>query len=192
MSALEIALLVVVALAATSIVVSTLRLGISPLPSSRRATRALLALLPADVRGTIVELGSGWGGLAIALARARPAARVIGYERSPVPWLVSRVRRALGRVRNLELRRRDFRREDLRGAATVVAYLFPRAMTALAERLPRELAGDAIVLSHTFRMPGWTPEVETALDDAYRTAVFRYRVGDQPAAVDRGGAFRPQ
>ena len=102
----------------------------------------------------------------------------MAYERSPVPYLVSELRRRLGRVPNLTIRCRDFRRAPLDDARVVVTYLFPRAMTELAERLPREVAPGTIVLSHTFRLPGWTPEVETTLeDDPFRTPVYRYRTG---------------
>ncbi len=55
-------------------------------------------------------------------------------------------------------------------------------MEELAARLPDEVGPDTLVLTHTFRMPGWTPRAETTLkDDPFRTPVYVYRVGDSPS-----------
>ena len=60
----------------------TLITGISPVPTTPRVARAMLALLPDDVGGTIYELGAGWGTLALALARRYPRAQASGgFER---------------------------------------------------------------------------------------------------------------
>ena len=172
---IPIVLLALAALAAGSIVVESLRLGITPTPGSRRARRAILDLLPGDLAGVVVEAGCGWGGLAIALARRVPSARVVAYERSPVPWLVSRLRVRLARVPNLEVRRRDFFRESFAGVDAVVAYLYTGAMTRLGPKLAAELRPGTPVVSHVFRIPGWTPEREVVLPDVWRGRVILYR-----------------
>ena len=93
---LGLAVLALTATAAVLIVVYSLRVGITPMPSSGAARRRIVELVPADLEGTILELGSGWGGLAVALARRFPAAQVVAYELSPVPWIVARIRAAIG------------------------------------------------------------------------------------------------
>jgi hypothetical protein len=166
-------LVAVVALSALSIIVSTLRLGISPMPTSRRVRRAMVAMVPADVRGEVHELGCGWGGLAIALARRCPKAHVIAWEASLVPWLVSSLR-ACG-IQNLEVRRGDFLRADLSRAEVLVCYLFTGGMRALAEKLSRERAGTPVCLvSNTFSVHGWTPADTVTVEDVFRTRVYRY------------------
>ena len=172
---LGLAVLVLTAIAAVLIVVYSLRVGITPMPSSSAARRRILELLPGDLDGTILELGAGWGGLAVALARHCPAAHILAYELSPVPWLVARLRAAVGRRRNLTVRRRDFLRDSLAGADAVVCYLYPGAMLALAEKLPRELRPGTPVVTHAFRMPGWTPEREVAVPELWRSATYLYR-----------------
>jgi len=174
--AVGLAVLAVVVLAAASIIVATLRLGISPVPSSRRVRHAVLALAPRDVEGEVHELGAGWGGLAIALADANPRARVIAWEASFVPWLVFRLRLALRPRPNLTLKRADFFNGDLRQARLVVCYLWTGAMARLAEKFQAELADGAVVVSHTFGLRGWTAEETRWVDDVYRTPVYRYVV----------------
>lgn len=170
------AVLAVVVAALASIVWATLRLGISPMPTSCRVRRAVLDLLPAKVTGEVHELGAGWGGLALALADACPDTRVIAWEASWVPWLVFRLRLALRPRANVELRRGDFFDADLRGARLVVCYLWTGAMTRLSEKFQAELPDGAVVLSHTFGLRGWTAEATRTVEDVYRTPVYRYVV----------------
>src|SRR5262249_29429388 len=76
--------------------------GIGPSPTNAKQKRAIFAALPPRVEGDVYELGSGWGGLAFALARQYPNCRIIGVENSPIPFLISRVRLAWKRQPNLE------------------------------------------------------------------------------------------
>ena len=174
MPILDIAVLVVAMLVVAAIVWSTLRVGISPMPSSALACRAMLAAAAQAPPGSIVDLGSGWGTLAIRCARAWPERRVIGYELSWVPWLVSMLFKHLLRLRNLELRREDFLQADLASAAVLLCYLFPRGMQDLANKLRRE-AGHPLVVSNTFALPSFEPDEVMQLQDIYRTRVYVYR-----------------
>jgi hypothetical protein len=157
-----------------SIVHATLRLGISPVPTSAGVRRALLQMLPASLDGEVHELGAGWGGLALALADARPRARVIAWEASWVPWAVFRVRLWLRPRANLTLVRADLFGADLSRAQAVVCYLWTGAMQRLSAKLQAELPDGAAVLSHTFALRGWTPAETRTVDDLYRTPVYRY------------------
>ncbi len=170
---LELVVLAVVALAAGSVIGSTLRLGISPMPSSGPARRAVLSLVPPTVHGEVHELGCGWGGLAVALARHCPKARVIAWEASLLPWLVSRLR-ARG-LPNLQVRRADFLRADLSRAEVLVCYLFTGGMRALAAKLLSERPGAPVVIvTSTFALHGWAPAAVARVDDVWRTRVLRY------------------
>ncbi|MEW5741318.1 MAG: SAM-dependent methyltransferase [Myxococcota bacterium] len=167
-----------------SIVWSTLRLGISPMPTSSAVRRVVLDMLPHAVAGDVHELGAGWGGLALALADRYPTARVVAWEASWAPFLVLKLRLALSPRRNLVALRRDFfGAADLSGAGLVVCYLWTGAMTRLAEKFTAELKPGALVVSHTFALRGWEAEETRHAADVYRTPVYRYRVG--PGASGR-------
>src|SRR5262245_4687115 len=96
--------LVTLLLIAASIVYWSVKNGISPMPSSPKAKKTLEALLPKEVNGTILELGSGWGTLAVLLSQAYPEYSVLAYETSPVPYFFSRFRSK----ENLTFVRKDF------------------------------------------------------------------------------------
>jgi hypothetical protein len=175
MSCISIVIVGVALLLAVSIVWTTLRVGISPMPSSAKATRAILDLIPGTAGERFAELGSGWGKLALAVTSQRPKAHVVAYELSFLPWLWSiGLARLLGR-QEIEFVRRDFFDADLGDADVVLCYLFPGAMERLAKRLTHLKAG-SIIISNTFRLPGWEPDEVVELDDLYRTRIYRYVV----------------
>lgn len=158
-----------------SIVVWTVRNGISPMPTSPMAMRCLLQAFPEGVEGKIVEMGSGWGTLLFPLAREFPRCRIIGYESSPVPYFFSKVRHYLFPLKNIEIHRRDFFKEPLGDADLVVCYLYPGAMERLKGKFEKELKTDAWVMSNTFAVPGWEPLRTVLVNDLFNTKIYIYR-----------------
>ena len=78
-----------------SIVIWTLRNGISPMPSSPKAKAAIFQLIeeyvPKEMEGDIVELGSGFLTLALPIAKKFPHIKIIAYETSTLPYLISKI-----------------------------------------------------------------------------------------------------
>jgi methylase of polypeptide subunit release factors len=79
----------------------------------------------------VLELGSGWGALAIAAAKACPHAKIIGYEISPAPLWIARLRAFLGRHKNLSFVGGNFYDSDFRHADCVLTYLTVNLMSEL-------------------------------------------------------------
>ena len=133
----------------------------------RKVTRAAASEL-------IVELGAGWLGLAIALARKYPKAHVVAVERAWVPWCFSRVRLLVSSVPNLEVRRVDVRDVDVSHASLVTTYLWTGGMTLLEPKLRAALPEGAQVISLTFGFTSWPVDEERLVNDLYRSPVRRY------------------
>ena len=158
------------------VVAYTLRTGVSPMPTGAAARTALLGALPRDPGGTVFELGAGWGGLAMALARRYPGRPVAGYELSPVPWLVAAARQRVAGPGNLAFIRADFLGADLTPAGLIVCYLCPAGMARLRPKLEAELRPGSAVVSHFFAVPGWQPEQPVArAADGSRSPIYLYR-----------------
>ena len=171
---LELIILVFVLLAIISIVWSTLQTGISPMMSSAKACQAMLASIDKPVNGPLIDLGSGWGTLVIALARKYPRQQVIGYELSLLPWLVSIIRKYSLRLNNLTLYRKDFKKTELGNASILFCYLFPGGMLSLHEKLKRELSNEILIVSNTFALPSCQPTKVIKLKDVYQTPIYVY------------------
>lgn len=168
-------ILALVLSALISIVWTTLRLGMSPMPSSGKAVQAMLAATDGAGEGTIVDLGSGWGTLAIAFARQYPDRQIIGYEVSFFPWLISVLFRHLLALENLVFLRQNFLDADLGGASVLLCYLYPGGMTAIQEKLNSSPPkGDTLIVSNTFALPGFKPVQIVHLKDPYLTPIYVY------------------
>ena len=168
-----------------SIVWATVRWGISPMPSSNQARRTMLDMVPNSDAFHIIELGSGWGHLAFAVRTRFPQARITGYEASLFPWLWSAICTRWKR-NEVEFKKGDFFEADLSNADVVLTYLYTGAMQKIAEH-QASLTPGTILISNTFRVPGWTPDEVVELDDLYRTRIYRYTV---PAGVENAPKTR--
>ncbi len=174
----EIAVLVLALAAIASVGAHTLLTGAPPTPTSPIVRRVVLDLVPAHLTGTVLDMGSGFGGLARRLARHCPQAQVVGYERSPLPWLISRLWQMLRPLPNLRLIRGDFRGAPLESASLIVCYLIGPIMTDLAPELAARLAPGALAVCNTFALPGWRAIDSRVADDLYLSPVFLYRMPD--------------
>lgn len=188
----EFGLIVLVSVGALSLVWSTVRSGMSPMPSSRAARAAVLEALQ-GTNGPIADLGSGWGHLAIAVARQYPDRKVVGYELSWLPWLTSVVATRLLGLGNLHFRRTDAFEALASGqpfaVGTIVCYLHGPGMTRLFDTLTRHDTAVQWIISNNFALPGLTPEHRWRLRDFHGSPVYRYRWPDE---VHTASATRTQ
>ena len=163
-------------LALISIVFTSLQVGISPMPSSRKAQQAIISAIPQNTEDLIFDLGSGWGNVIFPLAQSFPLATIRGIEISLIPWAVSQIRASLSGPSNLNIERGNFQDISLESAEVVVCYLFPEGMTSLEAKFQKELKPNTLIISNTFRLAGWEPEEVITLYDIHQTPIYRYRV----------------
>lgn len=176
---LEIILITIIVLCGLSIAWFTLKLGISPMPSSAKACHAILEASEQTGEGSIIDLGCGWGTLLFALARKYPERPVIGYELSWLPWAYSLVYKTIFRLHHVKIYRQSFLTADLSEAALLVCYLFPTGMTELQGKLSQEQSADTLLISSTFALPDNEPAQTIRLDDLYNTPIYIYRLTHQ-------------
>ena len=174
---LNLIILCFVIMIAISIVWSTLKTGISPMMSSRKATGVILDTLKGrvDKNELWVDLGSGWGTLVIGMAQRFPDQQVIGYELSWFPWVVSVLRKKYLGLDNLKLYKKNFLEAELNGASVLVCYLYPGGMLKLSEKLKRDLVDDVMIVSNTFALSGCKSSKTIKLKDIYRTPIYLYQ-----------------
>jgi hypothetical protein len=162
-------LVLIMAIVALSIAIDTIRLGISPMPSSKKARKAFLALVE---NRTVYELGCGWGTLAVALSRNNS---VRAFEKAFIPWLVSWIQQSVRGAKKLSVERKDFFSENLSNADVVICYLYPAAMQRLELKFEKELKRGAVVLSNSFQLPGRKPDQIFEVQDWMRSKIYCYR-----------------
>lgn len=137
---------------------STFRTRVPYYPSSPSVREAVLAQLPADRALSVIDIGSGFGGLALHVAHRRPDCAVSGIELAPLPWLCSSLRASL-RGSAARFIRGDYMRLDFGSYDVVFAYLSPAAMPSLWGKAHAEMRDGALLLSNEFAVPGVEPDL---------------------------------
>jgi hypothetical protein len=170
---LQVAVILVTLLVGASLVSTILKTGVPPLSSNSAERDEVIALLrraPLPKDAVIMDLGSGWGTLVVALARAFPGSSVQGLEMSLFPYLISRWRTR--NLANVSVRYENFFRSDLKNADAVTCYLMPGLMPRVSELLDRTLRPGTLVVSNTFLFRGRT--VSAGREGVLRGAVCLY------------------
>jgi hypothetical protein len=172
-------LLLITALFITlSLIYSTLKLGISPMPSSSKAYDTMMRLVDETGSGTIIDLGSGWGNFVIRIAKRNPHRQVIGYELSLLPWITSTLlKKGLG-LQNLILHRQNFYNVTLADTSVLVCYLYPEAMEKINNKLLLEQPKVDFLISNNFALPSWQSYKVIPLDDFYKSPIYLYKIID--------------
>ena len=124
--------------------------------ASADAWEKLETLLPEQAGLRFVDLGCGFGGPVAFLAKARPDGVFVGIEASPFTWLVAWLR-CLPRT-NAHIRLGSLWRTDLADFDVAYAFLSPVPMPALWAKARRELRPGSRLISHSFEVPGETPQ----------------------------------
>ena len=165
---------------AICIICDSLRLGISPMPSSKISFDTLREHLPDLEDGKICELGAGWGGVAQRLATHYPTHQIEAYEGAWISWMFLVLR--FWRNPKVSVHRQNFLKSPLPEAQLYYTYLYPAGMQALATKLETEAPKDSVWVSLTFALPGHTPVKTLTLSDLYRSKLYVYQL----TAADAG------
>lgn len=165
------------------VVVSGLFIWPPPIPSSlgtrRKMIEAIRALRsPVGPFGLIIDPGCGFGGLALALARAFPNERVVGIDVQSFPVRIAQLRAGLLGVRNVCFRRGDIFDQDYRDTDVIACYLYGNVMEELSEKWALELRDGSIVVSNLHPIPNWLPIRTVPVKDWLfgARAVYAYRI----------------
>ena len=127
--------------------------------------------------GRIVDLGSGWGGLAAEAAAEYPDRQVIGLEMAPFPYLFSKLwYRGNRRPGNLTFLKSDFRELEPEEWTVYLAYLSPLAMETLRRRFETKPPRNAVLISALFSVRPWTPVKSVRARDIHRTNIHVYEI----------------
>jgi cyclopropane fatty-acyl-phospholipid synthase-like methyltransferase len=148
--------------------------GIVPMPTLPSVRQTMLSSMPTSPNGDILELGSGWGGSLMALAKKYPNHRIIGYEMAPLPFYISQLRVRAARHKNVHLKRCDFYKESFDLAGAVFCYLSFQHMEKLAPKFSRELPSNTHVVSHAFPIPKKKAHKEYVIPGILGTTVYAY------------------
>ncbi len=154
---------------------STFRTQVPLYLSSSKVRMAIVPLLPPGAF-TFMDVGSGVGGVLTDLAAHRQDGDYHGIESAPFPWLVSWLRIAFGGHSNCHAHWGSFWNVDLSGYDVVFAYLSPVPMSALWEKVRREMRPGSTFISNTFAVDATPPDRTVQVDDLHQSTLHVWTI----------------
>ena len=127
---------------------------------------------------TVVDIGCGDGRL-VYLATHKYGAHAIGYELSPVIYVIAKIRQLLWRSK-AKIKFGDFRMHDLSNVDCIVTYMLPDTLKKFIPKFEKELKPGARIVSYAFNIGDWKPiHVEPACTREHRSKIWIYEIGKQ-------------
>lgn len=156
----------------------TYKVKVPPAPTLPHVRKAMLAFLEkytdTNKPWNIADLGSGWGGLAIATHRLFRQSSIHGYELSPVPLVISKMR-SVSRP-NVHFKRKDILSVNLSTFDIIISYLSPVIMKEMKKKFETECKSGTLIVCNAFEIPGWTPLEQCTVGRLPKIPVFIYRL----------------
>lgn len=134
---------------------TTFRTQVPFYPSQPTVWASVSGLLPKERSISMIDIGSGLGGLIGYLAAHYAKSDFTGIEVAPLPWLISRITR---QTNNCNFIRGDYNRLDFSSYDVVFAYLSNAAMPALWEKASTEMRLGTLLISYEFAIPDVAPD----------------------------------
>jgi len=126
-------------------------------PLWKKDIRRMLELAGVKPGEIVYDLGAGDGRIIIIAAREF-GAKAIGFEMAVLPYLLAYIKiRLRGLNGRVELKYRNFFRQDLSQADVICTFLTPEAMRKLKPKLQKEIKPNCRLVSYAFSVPGWQP-----------------------------------
>lgn len=133
--------------------------GIPSIPTlpwvRKKIIEALKSRFDAEKEWKFAELGCGWGGINLDLAKNFTKSDVIGFEISIFPYFLSKIR-AFMTSKRIKIFNKSFFEADLSQFNVLVCYLGP----SILERLKPQFANlslGTVIISPSFPIAGWEP-----------------------------------
>jgi SAM-dependent methyltransferase len=122
-------------------------------PTPMPRVKKMLQLAKIKKGEKVYDIGCGDGRM-VYLAAKEYGANAVGFELSPLVFLLAKVRQFFWRSK-AKIFFTDFRAQNLGDADVIVCYLMPDSLARLQEKLDKELKKGTRVVSYAFSIGTW-------------------------------------
>lgn len=147
-------------------------------PTPMRGAEKVLKVAGVKKGDTVVDIGCGDGRFCY-LAANKLGANAIGYELSPLVYVLAKFRQLLWRSK-AKIKFGDFRMHDLSEANHIVTYMIPENLIKFIPKFEKDLKEGARVTSYAFKIGDWVPiHLEPANKEQSLSKIWVYEIGKQ-------------
>lgn len=143
-------------------------------PLWKKDIRRMMKLANVKPGETVYDLGAGDGRI-IIIAAKEFGALATGFEIATLPYYLGCIKiRLKGLNSQVQLKYRNFFKQDLSSADVICSFLTPRAMRKLKPKLAKEAKPGCRIVSYAFSIPGWKPTIKDK-PNKKTTSIFLYQ-----------------
>lgn len=145
--------------------------------ASNQAIRGALKLGELKKGQLFLDLGSGRGD-ALIIANKEFFAKAIGYEISPLPYLLSKIKVFLSGDRSIDILRKDFQRakNEIKKADLIYLYLFEKVLEKNERFLFDNLSAKGKIVTLAFKFPNREPiKIKATKNLGVETKIYLYQ-----------------
>ena len=147
--------------------------GSPPVHTGLATSHEIIKSIALTPKSTLMDLGSGTGNLLIA-ARKQYNTNTVGYELSPFPYLVSRLRTLFSHGK-VKIHYASVFEADLGQATHIFIYLLPKMLLTLLPKIKKEARVGTKIITRGFPLPDWQP-IKKLTVGREKTNIFIYQV----------------
>lgn len=147
--------------------------GVPFVGSRTKVLGDLVRELKLDKGRVFYDLGAGDGKVIFYLAKENPEVKFIGYELNPALVLYAK---AFRRLPNVEYRRKNFFKVDLRDADYIFLFLFPELMEKILPKLKSELKSGSLIISNTFTFSNGPAPIKSFISQVPLESLYIYQL----------------
>lgn len=145
------------------------------IPTDKNLIKKILDSLSLRDGMKIYDLGCGDGRFLFEAAK-RVHITGIGYELSPLVWTLAQLKKWLSGSRSIKIFLKNYHQSNLSDADIIFAYLLPKYMPLLKNKLTREIKKECIVISNSFKLPDMDAKIiQTIHDPAGFQPIYIYK-----------------
>jgi SAM-dependent methyltransferase len=128
------------------------------LPTSRRATRELIAIMQKHKPNAqnFYDAGCAHGTLLLRLKKSLPTLHMYGIDDSMVRIFYAKLKAKILK-RKIDFKKQNIFQIDMHNADIVYTYLWYDLMPVLEKKLKRELKQGAVIITNTSHFQDWQP-----------------------------------
>ncbi|MFN0315726.1 MAG: class I SAM-dependent methyltransferase [Burkholderiales bacterium] len=142
--------------------------------TSSAGCRVVAEILEREKGSSFLDIGSGSGSVLAHVARRFPGVACEGVELAPLPYWISRLRFTMSK--NCRVNWKDFWSLDLSRYDVVYAFLSPVPMSALWEKVRREMRPGTLFISNSFPVVGVAPKEILVVPGPIKRKLYLWRI----------------
>jgi len=161
-----------------------IKTGVKPVTTPLGSVTYLAQLFERSAdSGTFLQLGAGYGGLILALAKLLPTWEVTGVEYSPTPWIVANMRTIGKNFGNYRFFLNDPTQWPLKDYTVVFIHQDPKIIKQWEASIAKRLQPGTLLISYNNPLPRIKPIETITVNPQTTLYVYRRQQANETAPV---------